>query len=111
MTARLSQQARMDRAVNADMTVNARIDWQALDRFERECRRHLDTLTPEYKAIIECASAVAHTDMQAKYDAKNPVALKQLVAGGTKLFRFPKDVNCQVPRPSASPRAMPTRRR
>ena len=30
--------------------------------------------------------------MQAKYDARNPAALKQLVAGGTKLFRFPKDV-------------------
>ena len=30
--------------------------------------------------------------MQAKYDARNPGALKQLVGGGTKLFRFPKDV-------------------
>jgi TRAP-type mannitol/chloroaromatic compound transport system substrate-binding protein len=30
--------------------------------------------------------------MQAKYDAKNPTALRQLIAGGTKLFRFPKDV-------------------
>jgi TRAP-type mannitol/chloroaromatic compound transport system substrate-binding protein len=49
-------------------------------------------LSAEYKAVIECASAVAHIDMQAKYDAKNPAALRQLVAGGTKLFRFPKDV-------------------
>ncbi|MBP6899802.1 MAG: TRAP transporter substrate-binding protein DctP [Burkholderiaceae bacterium] len=49
-------------------------------------------LSAEYKAIIECAAAVAHTDMQAKYDARNPGALKQLVASGTKLFRFPKDV-------------------
>ncbi|MFM2120998.1 MAG: hypothetical protein RL722_2466 [Pseudomonadota bacterium] len=49
-------------------------------------------LSAEYKAIIEAATAVAHVDMQAKYDAKNPMALKQLVAGGTKLFRFPKDV-------------------
>ena len=30
--------------------------------------------------------------MQANYDAKNPAALKQLVAGGAKLHRFPKDV-------------------
>jgi TRAP-type mannitol/chloroaromatic compound transport system substrate-binding protein len=52
----------------------------------------LATLTPEYKAIVEAAAAVAHVDMQAKYDARNPLALKQLVAGGTKLFRFPKDV-------------------
>ena len=51
-----------------------------------------DTLSPEYKAIVESAAAYAHTDMQAKYDAKNPAALKQLVAGGSKLFRFPKDV-------------------
>ena len=49
-------------------------------------------LSAEYKAIVEAAAAYAHVDMQAKYDAKNPAALKQLVAGGTKLFRFPKDV-------------------
>jgi TRAP-type mannitol/chloroaromatic compound transport system substrate-binding protein len=30
--------------------------------------------------------------MQAKYDGRNPGALKQLVAAGTKLFPFPKDV-------------------
>jgi len=51
-----------------------------------------DGLSAEYKAVVECAAAVAHTDMQAKYDAKNPAALKQLVGSGTKLFRFPKDV-------------------
>ena len=50
------------------------------------------TLTPEYKAIVEAAASFAHTDMQAKYDAKNPGALKQLVAGKTKLVAFPKPV-------------------
>jgi TRAP-type mannitol/chloroaromatic compound transport system substrate-binding protein len=49
-------------------------------------------LSAENKAIIECAAALAHTDMQAKYDVKNPKALKELVAGGTKLFRLPKPV-------------------
>jgi TRAP-type mannitol/chloroaromatic compound transport system substrate-binding protein len=49
-------------------------------------------LSGEYKAIIESAAAFAHTEMQAKYDAKNPEALRQLVAGGTKLHRFPKDM-------------------
>ena len=49
-------------------------------------------LSAEYKAIIECAAALAHTEMQAKYDAKNPAALKQLVAGRTKLVAFPKPV-------------------
>ena len=50
-----------------------------------------DALSTEYKAVVEAASAMAHIDMQAKYDAKNPAALKQLVGSGTKLFRFPKD--------------------
>jgi TRAP-type mannitol/chloroaromatic compound transport system substrate-binding protein len=49
-------------------------------------------LSAEYKAIIEAAAAQAHSDMQAKYDARNPTALKQLVGSGTKLHRFPKDV-------------------
>jgi TRAP-type mannitol/chloroaromatic compound transport system substrate-binding protein len=51
-----------------------------------------DALTPEYKAIVEAAAAQAHIDMQAKYDARNPAALKQLVAAGTKLRPFPRDV-------------------
>ncbi|MBT9488986.1 MAG: ABC transporter substrate-binding protein [Rubrivivax sp.] len=49
-------------------------------------------LPAEYKAMIEAASLEAATVMQARYDARNPAALKRLVAGGTKLFRFPKDV-------------------
>jgi TRAP-type mannitol/chloroaromatic compound transport system substrate-binding protein len=51
-----------------------------------------DALSAEYKAIVEAAAAYAHTDMQAKYDARNSAALKRLVAGGTKLIRFPKDM-------------------
>ena len=51
-----------------------------------------DALPAEYKAIVEAASAAAHVDMQAKYDARNPAALKQLVGAGTKLRAFPKDV-------------------
>ncbi len=50
------------------------------------------TLSAEYKAIIECASAFAHTEMQAKYDARNPAALKALVAGGARLVAFPNPV-------------------
>ena len=49
-------------------------------------------LSAEYKAIIEAASTYAHVDMQAKYDGRNPGALKQLVAAGTKLVPMPKDV-------------------
>jgi TRAP-type mannitol/chloroaromatic compound transport system substrate-binding protein len=51
-----------------------------------------DALSPEYKAAIECASAYAHVDMQAKYDGKNAQSLKQLVAAGAKLFPFPRDM-------------------
>ena len=51
-----------------------------------------NALSAEYKAIVEAAASHAHVDMQAKYDARNPAALKRLVAGGTKLFRFPKDI-------------------
>jgi TRAP-type mannitol/chloroaromatic compound transport system substrate-binding protein len=55
-------------------------------------KKSYDALSSDYKAIIECASAYAHVDMQAKYDGKNADALKKLVAAGTKLHRFPKDV-------------------
>ena len=55
-------------------------------------QKAFNTLSSENKAIVESAAAYAHTDMQAKYDAKNPAALKQLVGAGTKLRPFPKDV-------------------
>jgi len=51
-----------------------------------------EALTPEYKAMVEAAAALAHVDMQARYDARNPAALKQLVGSGTKLLRFPNEV-------------------
>jgi TRAP-type mannitol/chloroaromatic compound transport system substrate-binding protein len=51
-----------------------------------------NSLSAEYKAMVEAAAHEAHNVMQARYDARNPAALKRLVAGGTKLFRFPKDV-------------------
>ena len=51
-----------------------------------------EALSPEYKAIVEAAASQAHVVMQAKYDAVNPAALKQLVGAGTKLRPFPQDV-------------------
>lgn len=41
---------------------------------------------------MEAAATYAHVDMQAKYDARNPVALKQLVAQKVQLKAFPKAV-------------------
>jgi TRAP-type mannitol/chloroaromatic compound transport system substrate-binding protein len=51
-----------------------------------------DSLSAEYKAIVEAASVYAHNDMQTRYDARNAAALKTLVAGGAQLFPFPKDM-------------------
>jgi TRAP-type mannitol/chloroaromatic compound transport system substrate-binding protein len=51
-----------------------------------------DGLSADYKAMISTAAVEAGTIMMARYDARNPGALKKLVAGGTKLFRFPNDV-------------------
>ena len=49
------------------------------------CRR------PTRRSITN-AAAYANTDMQAKYDARNPGALRSLIAGGAKLKPFPADV-------------------
>ncbi len=49
-------------------------------------------LSPEYKAILATACSHSHVDMQAKYDAKNPKALMELVGSGTKVLPFPNDV-------------------
>jgi TRAP-type mannitol/chloroaromatic compound transport system substrate-binding protein len=51
-----------------------------------------DALNPEYKAMIEAAASHAHVEMQARYDARNPLALKQLVAAKTQLVQMPKPV-------------------
>lgn len=45
----------------------------------------LAELPKEYRDVIEHASKVAHVNMQAKYDARNPVALRQLAQNGVKL--------------------------
>ncbi|MBA2675859.1 TRAP transporter substrate-binding protein [Ramlibacter sp.] len=51
-----------------------------------------EALSPEYKAMVETAASSAHVLMQARYDARNPAALKQLVGAGTKLRAFSRDV-------------------
>ena len=49
-------------------------------------------LSDENKAILNAAMAVAATDMTAKYDAFNPIALKKLVADKTQLKPFSKAI-------------------
>ncbi|RYF88097.1 MAG: ABC transporter substrate-binding protein, partial [Caulobacteraceae bacterium] len=51
-----------------------------------------NALSPENKAIVENAAAHAHTVMQARYDVRNPTALRQLVGAGTKLRPFSTQV-------------------
>jgi TRAP-type mannitol/chloroaromatic compound transport system substrate-binding protein len=51
-----------------------------------------DSLPKDYQQIFEMACSDAHVDMQAKYDTRNPNALRRLVAGGVKLVPFPKEV-------------------
>ncbi len=49
-------------------------------------------LPKEYQTILEIACANANTDMLSKYDARNPIALKEMISTGTQLRQFPKDV-------------------
>jgi TRAP-type mannitol/chloroaromatic compound transport system substrate-binding protein len=49
-------------------------------------------LPKEYQVILEDACAFAHHDMVAKYDTKNPAAIKRLIGSGTQLRPFPNDV-------------------
>ena len=49
-------------------------------------------LSKEYQSIVRQAAADAHIEVLARYDARNPTALKQLIAEGAKLQRLPKDV-------------------
>ena len=51
-----------------------------------------DKLPKIYQEVVESAAAEAHVKTQAQYDAKNPIALKSLIANGVKLHPFPRDL-------------------
>ena len=55
-------------------------------------KKAFDALSAENKAILVAATNVAARDMTSKYDTLNPTALKRLVAAGTKLRPFSKEV-------------------
>ncbi|MBV7543339.1 TRAP transporter substrate-binding protein [Acidovorax sp. sic0104] len=55
-------------------------------------KKAYESLTPDYRFIIEAAASIAHTDMLARYDALNPNALKQLVAAKTKVLPYSQTV-------------------
>ena len=49
-------------------------------------------LPRNYQAIVRSAAALANVDMQSKYDARNPEALRRLVGAGAQLRPFPQEV-------------------
>ncbi|HQC99597.1 MAG TPA: TRAP transporter substrate-binding protein DctP [Aquabacterium sp.] len=49
-------------------------------------------LSPENQAIVRAAAAVAYNDGTSKYLHLNPISLKRLVASGTQLKRFNKEI-------------------
>ena len=49
-------------------------------------------LPKSYQAIIATAAATANVSMLAKYDARNPAALRSLIAGGAQLRPYPEDI-------------------
>ncbi|MDE2002303.1 MAG: TRAP transporter substrate-binding protein DctP, partial [Betaproteobacteria bacterium] len=51
-----------------------------------------EALPKEYQAILESACTGALVDMQAKYDALNPAALKRLIAAGVQLRPFSNEI-------------------
>ncbi len=51
-----------------------------------------DKLPKEYQAVIETAAGLAHGDMLARYDAKNPEALRRLIGAGAQLRAFSRPV-------------------
>jgi TRAP-type mannitol/chloroaromatic compound transport system substrate-binding protein len=55
-------------------------------------RRAWDALTDENQANLEAAAAVAHLNIQAQYDLRNPLALAELVATGSQLIPMPRPI-------------------
>src|SRR6478735_7062085 len=49
-------------------------------------------LPKTYQAIVAAAAGLANVEETARYDARNPAALKRLIAAGTQLRPFPQPV-------------------
>jgi TRAP-type mannitol/chloroaromatic compound transport system substrate-binding protein len=51
-----------------------------------------NNLPKQYQAVLKDACSFANTNMMAKYDAKNPTAIKQLVSEGAVLRPFSQEI-------------------
>jgi len=52
----------------------------------------LAALPKAYQSLLTTAAGYTNMDVQAKYDARNPLALKRLVAAGTQLRPFSTEI-------------------
>ena len=55
-------------------------------------QKNWKALPASYQAILQAACANAHVETLTKYDARNPIALRSLLAAGTQIKPFPKDL-------------------
>jgi TRAP-type mannitol/chloroaromatic compound transport system substrate-binding protein len=55
-------------------------------------QRAWEGLPPQFKAALETACGDGYVFMTGRYDALNPPALRRLIASGTQLRQFPRDV-------------------
>jgi TRAP-type mannitol/chloroaromatic compound transport system substrate-binding protein len=55
-------------------------------------RASWDGLPAEYREVLRCAAREAGAVMQTRYDARNPQAMRRLLAAGVELRRFPAEV-------------------
>lgn len=55
-------------------------------------KEKFEGLPKAYQAILQDACTFANTNMMAKYDIKNPAAIKQIVAAGTTLRPFSQQI-------------------
>jgi TRAP-type mannitol/chloroaromatic compound transport system substrate-binding protein len=51
-----------------------------------------EALPKPYQTIVKAAAAAVNVDMMAKYDARNPAALRRLVAAGTQLRPYSQEI-------------------
>ena len=54
--------------------------------------QHYDALPQLYKGALDAACGEQNVMMMAKYDAKNPEALRRLLGAGVQLRQFPRPV-------------------
>lgn len=55
-------------------------------------QKALDALAPEYRAIVQAASAAVQSELMARYDVRNAAALRDFASAGIRVAPFPAPV-------------------